>query len=259
MDNNFTCGLHLNFENYGASEGAVWDKENSILRLPAAGTFNVIIREYDEAETALNAQREKAKGTKKAVEQERERQQAELEAPKAESGSYTSQQQRDLKADQKAFDAAREAFEKEQKKQDSAITELTGALRELNNRFNGVRWIYQPTGVVPNTVRTDFNESFRTGEVRHQVVAFPKVLEGGGPAYMEAFFYAPVKDEKGNPVECHPQNSNPFGCFISAAGTPKVVAAQWKDAKGVDIGERKVAYGSTVTCTFTLRGCMGRT
>jgi hypothetical protein len=126
--------------------------------------------------------------------------------------------------------------------------DLHGQLVSFKKKYASVRWIYSTIEGKPAFRRDDYQEGFVKGSTRI-MAEFPKVLEGGGTAYVEAFFYDPIpdpEDKTGKTTKkLKPKNSPPYGCFISATGQPDVVAAEWRDAKGNLIKE-KVAYGSTV-------------
>ena len=126
--------------------------------------------------------------------------------------------------------------------------DLHGQLVNFKKKYAGVRWIYSTVEGTPAFRRDDYQEGFVKGSTRI-MAEFPKVLEGGGIAYVEAFFYDPIPDPDKKTDETtkslKPKNTPPYGCFISATGKPDVVAAEWRDVKGNLIKE-KVAYGSTV-------------
>lgn len=134
--------------------------------------------------------------------------------------------------------------------------------------FKGVRWVWMlADGMVLNS--ESYNEGLAKGSVRHdgrpgsyKPMHFPKVLEGGGLAYMEPYLYDPVTepDSSGKAIstQYQPQGKAPFGCFVYAnAAHIEVLAAEWKDKYGNNITE-EVRFGSTVYLHVYTQGLYGQ-
>ncbi|KAF2336912.1 T6SS phospholipase effector Tle1-like catalytic domain-containing protein [Flavobacterium daemonense] len=99
-----------------------------------------------------------------------------------------------------------------------------------------VCWCWEKVGKGMEGRKISHNNSFSKGlpfDLRKQI-KFPKILEGGAPAWLEVF------------TENDPATGQlPHGIFVSATGTPKVIAAEWRDYAGKLITE-EIAFGSTV-------------
>lgn len=101
---------------------------------------------------------------------------------------------------------------------------------------NGVQWCWQVVGKGMAGKTMEHNGSFSYG-LPHDFlrqVRFPKLLEGGGLAWLEIF-------TENNPAT----GKRPHGIFVNATGTPKIIAAEWRDFTGNLITE-DIAFGSTV-------------
>ena len=138
--------------------------------------------------------------------------------------------------------------------------ELQKQLATLQRKYDGVCWICGASER-PHYEREDYNRVLGKGVVRMKM-NFPKVLEGGGHCYVEPYFYghSPAAKAYGYPPPntTQPKNYPPHGCYISATGTPKIIAAQWKDKEGNLINET-VAFGSTVYLHIFTEALYGQT
>ncbi|MEO8254900.1 MAG: hypothetical protein ABI554_11000, partial [Flavobacterium sp.] len=101
---------------------------------------------------------------------------------------------------------------------------------------NGVQWCWQVVGKGLAGKAMEHNESFSYGMPRDflRQIRFPKLLEGGGLAWLEIFTENDLATGK-----------RPHGIFVNATGTPKIIAAEWRDHTGNIITE-DITFGSTV-------------
>ncbi|MEP7094970.1 MAG: hypothetical protein ABI793_13005, partial [Flavobacterium sp.] len=99
-----------------------------------------------------------------------------------------------------------------------------------------IQWCWQLAGKRVDPDKIFHNNSFSLGisELNTKQIGFPKLLEGGGMAWLEIF------TDKNPPL-----GIPPHGMFVRAVGVPKVIAAEWRDYTGKIITE-EIAFGSTV-------------
>lgn len=95
-------------------------------------------------------------------------------------------------------------------------------------------WQIAGKGVDPDKITHNNTITLGIASTNSKQITFPKLLEGGGMTWLEIF-------NKKNP----PMGVPPHGIFIRAVGTPKVIAAEWRDYTGALIKE-EIAFGSTV-------------
>lgn len=108
--------------------------------------------------------------------------------------------------------------------------------KKLQAEFNTISWCWEAVGKGMSERVITHNASFNHGlpvDLLKQV-RFPKLLEGGGLAWLEVFTDS-----------SHATGQRPDGIFVNAIGTPKIIAAEWRDFTGKLITE-DIAYGSTV-------------
>lgn len=108
--------------------------------------------------------------------------------------------------------------------------------KKLQNELNSISWCWEAVGKGMSGRTMTHNASFGHGlplDLLRQV-RFPKLLEGGGPAWLEVF-------TENDPAT----GKRPHGIFVNATGTPKIIAAEWRDFTGRLITE-EIAFGSTV-------------
>ena len=91
------------------------------------------------------------------------------------------------------------------------------------------------------------NASFNKGIEGAQTVHFPEVLEGGGLAYIEAFFQKQALREKA------------IWPFVQAIGIPSIVRTAWTDMQDnpIPVGT-KIYWGSHVKLHIYTSGLYGQ-
>ena len=205
------------------------------LILPKAGIFTATIQEYEDESDAL----------KKQI--------AEADRTAAHYAAMTLD--KNLPWLDRVVMAPQRRKENEQRS-----LELQKQLANLQTKYGDVRWICGASER-PHYKREDYNRALGTGMIRVNM-NFPKVLEGGGRCYMEPYFYGHSQAARAYgfapPATIEPKNYPPHGCYISATGTPKIIAAQWKDKEGNPINET-VAFGSTVYLHIFTEALYGQT
>lgn len=99
-----------------------------------------------------------------------------------------------------------------------------------------IKWCWQVVGKGVDPDKITHNNTIILGiaSTNSKQITFPKLLEGGGMTWLEIF------NKKSLPM-----GVPPHGMFIRAVGTPKVIAAEWRDYTGALI-EEEIAFGSTV-------------
>ncbi len=129
------------------------------------------------------------------------------------------------------------------KKAHDEIEVLIAQKKKLYEKYNDVNWAWQVVGKgIKETPihNSHFNVGISSfipdvnGVKKYKEIKFPKLLEGGGLAWLEVF--------KKNDAAT---GKLPDGIFVKATGTPKIIAAEWKDKDDHKI-KGKVAFGSTV-------------
>jgi hypothetical protein len=205
------------------------------LILPKAGIFTATIQEYEDESDAL----------KKQI----------VEADKTAAHYAAMALDKNLPWLDRVVMAPQRRKENEQHS-----LELQKQLANLQTKYADVRWICGASER-PHYKREDYNRALGTGMIWVSM-NFPKVLEGGGRCYMEPYFYGHSQAAKAYgfapPATMEPKNYPPHGCYISATGTPKIIAAQWKDKEGNPINET-VAFGSTVYLHIFTEALYGQT
>ncbi|MBF4517904.1 DUF2235 domain-containing protein [Flavobacterium sp. ANB] len=99
-----------------------------------------------------------------------------------------------------------------------------------------IQWAWQLVNKGIDPAKLNHNNSFSLGisTINEKQITFPKLLEGGGLTWLEIF------TDENSPI-----GKPPHGMFVRATGTPKVIAAEWRDYTGKLITE-EIAFGSTV-------------
>lgn len=203
-----------------------YNEAAGILDLPGEGNFSVSIREYEE----------KLKIDEQIIK---------LQKDKLKASAY----------DKKEIENKLKPLLAEKKKLDAID-------------FKGVRWVWiLADGMVLNS--ESHNKMLAKGSIRHdgrpgsfKQMHFPKVLEGGGFAYLEPYLYDPVTelDSSGKVIlkQYQPQGKAPYGCFVhSNAAHIEILATEWKDVHGRNItGE--IQFGSTVYLHVYTEGLYGQ-
>lgn len=124
----------------------------------------------------------------------------------------------------------RDADEAQYKKETEAYN------KKLRDELHNLSWCWEAVGKGMAGRTMTHNKTFSQGlppDLCKQI-AFPKLLEGGAPAWLEVF------------TENDPATGQlPDGMFVSATGTPAIITAEWRDYTGQRITD-EIAFGSTV-------------
>lgn len=113
-------------------------------------------------------------------------------------------------------------------------------------KFDDLNWTWQLVynGLDPNKI-THY-AAFKKGI--HERISFPKLLEGGGIAWLEAWH----ENEK-------PKGISPFGMYVQAEGVAQIVRAEWTDLRYNTINQgTTVAFGSKVILHIYTAGLYGQ-
>ena len=112
----------------------------------------------------------------------------------------------------------------------------TNSLKEIRKNYKDVNWVWIVARNKIEVKDLNHNDSFTKGIENEKIkLNFPKVLEGGGMAYLEAFH------EKESPI-----GKKPFGLFVQALGTPKILDIEWTDFNYNSLKGKTVNFGSEV-------------
>lgn len=117
---------------------------------------------------------------------------------------------------------------------------------ESLKQFDDLNWTWQLvySGLDPNKI-THY-DAFEKGI--HERISFPKFLEGGGIAWLEAWH----ENEK-------PKGISPFGMYVQAEGVAQIVGAEWTDLRYNTINQgTTVAFGSKVILHIYTAGLYGQ-
>lgn len=117
---------------------------------------------------------------------------------------------------------------------------------ERLKKFDDLNWTWQLVynGVDPNKITP--NVAFKKGI--HERISFPKLLEGGGIAWLEAWH----EEEK-------PKGIAPFGMYVQAEGVSGIVRTEWTDLRYNTINESTtVALGSKAILHIYTTGLYGQ-
>ena len=109
-------------------------------------------------------------------------------------------------------------------------------------------WQLVGNGVNPKTISP--NASFTKGITKDKVYSlkFPKIAEGGGFVWLEVF-------TDNDPAVGKP----PFGMFVQAKGTPKIIRVEWTDQNYNPIPDTEIlAFGSQVLLHVYTNGMYGQ-
>nr|WP_305050959.1 hypothetical protein [Elizabethkingia bruuniana] len=122
-----------------------------------------------------------------------------------------------------------------------AYKEKQNSIQEKYKDVNWT-WILAPKKLDPQNL--SHNESFSKGVTGMQTVNFPEVLEGGGLAYLEAFF-----------PETGAEGKKPYGIFVRAMGKPSVIRTEWTDMQDNPIPKgTKSLLGVALEITYLYLG-----
>ncbi|KQB40378.1 hypothetical protein [Flavobacterium aquidurense] len=137
----------------------------------------------------------------------------------------------------------------DKKQYDIDLKKYNEKLKLYNERlkkFDDLNWTWQLvySGLDPNKI-THY-DAFKKGI--HDRISFPKLLEGGGIAWLEAWH----ENEK-------PKGISPFGMFVQAEGVAQIVRAEWTDLRYNTINKgTTVAFGSKVILHIYTAGLYGQ-
>lgn len=201
-------GLHIQLVNDAASKNK-FDASFGSLTLPQAGNFRIKVKEYEEE--FLKKQKKFDDNLRFAEAKWKERAEAGWTREKLEENWYANEKERN-------------ASDKNEEE-------------NLESKFNDVNWVWSVAPRKLNASELSHNESFSKGikGKGEYSLKFPKILEGGGMAYLEAF--RPDVGAKG---------AKPFGIFVQAQGTPRIVRVEWTDFDYNLLKGKKVAFNSEV-------------
>lgn len=182
--------------------GQKWDNAKNCLTLSQAGKFTVSLPDFDKYFDSMYSKPKPFTPVKKEV-----------------YDNMTYDSKSNYKQKFKEYNEAEDAYEK------NIIAERAK-----------IQWAWQLVNKGIDPSKINHNNSFALGiSVKDEKqIRFPKLLEGGGLAWLEIF-----TDE--NP----PIGKPPHGMFIRATGKPKIITAEWRDYTGKIITE-EIAFGSTV-------------
>ena len=182
--------------------GQKWDNAKNCLTLSQAGKFTVSLPDFDKYFDSMYSKPKPFTPVKKEV-----------------YDNMTYDSKSNYKQKFKEYNEAEDAYEK------NIIAERAK-----------IQWAWQLVNKGIDPSKINHNNSFALGiSVKDEKqIRFPKLLEGGGLAWLEIF-----TDE--NP----PIGKPPHGIFIRATGKPKIITAEWRDYTGKIITE-EIAFGSTV-------------
>lgn len=118
-------------------------------------------------------------------------------------------------------------------------------------KYKDVRWIWCTIDGKLKFDVDDHNLDYAEGTTENWFTV-PKVLEGGGLVYLEAFH----KDNT-------PANEAPIGLFVRADGKPEIVAVEWRYFKNDNKGEKipketKLPFGGTIQLHVYTAGLYGQ-
>ena len=196
------------------------DTGYGVLKLPKAASFSVVVEEYEKETKALSEDFNKS---------------VELSKKRWDERSKAGWSAKKLLENWNANEAERL---KSYKEKQSSIEE----------KYKNVNWtwILAPKKLDPKNLL--HNESFSKGVTGIQTVNFPEVLEGGGLAYLEAFF-----------PETGAEGKKPYGIFVRAIGKPSVIRTEWTDMQDNPIPKgTKVCWGSHLKLHIYTSGLYGQ-
>ncbi|PIF70599.1 DUF2235 domain-containing protein [Flavobacterium sp. 2] len=192
------------------AQGQKWNAEKGHLVLTNAGIFTVEIIKTD----ALHKD-----APKKLPPFNRQTQEEVWKITDYDSRYWVVQAHNQRDKDEEKYNKDKEAFNK-----------------KLQEELSNLSWCWEIVGKGMAGRKISHNKSFSKGLPSdfYKQIKFPKIIEGGAPAWLEVF------------TDKDPATGKfPHGMFVSAIGTPKVIAAEWRDYTGKLITE-EIAFGSTV-------------
>ncbi len=224
--------LHLVY--IGSGTGQKFDRSFGVLKLEKASDFWVTIKEYAEERKMIDGQIT----AKKAVNQRELDKAVEIYRRKEVDG-WTPQEIESQNANNRVREAT-------QKKSDAEVAALEKKRDGVEAAYKDVKWAWQVVGSGVNPATIQHNESFSLGmRDDYNAIPFPKLLEGGGLAWLEVF-------RDGDPAT----GKIPEGFYVQATGTPKVIRTEWTDHECNPISG-PVAFGSEVLLNVYTEGMYG--
>jgi hypothetical protein len=124
------------------------------------------------------------------------------------ASSYKKQQQQ-YTANYAKYEAKKKNYEAKTKQRDKILETQKETLKS-------VRWIWNVCKGKPDFTKDQYRKDLKDG-VTSRGAKMPKVLEGGGLAWIEGFL-----------PESGPANEPPNGYFVAAKGTPKILGTHWR-------------------------------
>ncbi len=236
-------GLHTRvYAITGDKKHSSYNEATNTLTLEKAGRFTYAIAEYEEEYKHINEEINKLK-------KEAGHSQQMLDKDKGSLNSAYSN-------DRKIYDQHKKNNDKLQKANAQKLKASEAKLTALKEKYSDIHWIWTVAHEGMHFTNEDY--TFAAPYTGPAGLSFPKVLEGGTGGYLEACHYNPVNKTQKNPQsgQQFPQGKLPFGAFVKATGTPKIIGAIWKDKDGKKI-EEKAAYGSTVFLHIYTEGLHG--
>lgn len=201
-------GLHIKVIKNNENQSS-FDASFGLLKLSAAGVFQIKVEEFDKRKKQIDS--DFAKDEQFARDKWNERANAEWTKVKLEENWKANETQRN--------------------------TKKTASNADLEKYYEDVNWVWVLAPKQLQANELSHNNSFSKGikGSGHYNLKFPKVLEGGGLAYVEAF--QPADGAKGK---------NPFGVFVQATGKPKIVRVEWTVFEYNLLKGKVVAFNSEV-------------
>jgi len=213
-------GLHIKLVNDKSGKSR-FDASFGSLTLPKAEVFKIRVKEYDEAYQQKQKKFDEHLTLSETKWKERIKE------------GWTREK---LEENWKANEKERKEADKNQQ-------------AELEKKFSQVCWVWTvvPKKITPSEL--SHNDSFKQGikEKGEYSIKFPKILEGGGMAYLEAYY--PETGAKG---------AKPFGIFVQATGVPKIVYVEWTDFNYNSLKDRVVGFNSEVLLHIYTEGLYGQ-
>lgn len=127
--------------------------------------------------------------------------------------------------------------------QKKEFTEISASIA----KFEKTDWVWNTVRSLHSTNYTKNNFVQRESIANGKQFNFPKVLEGGGYCYVEAFF------EGESPI-----GSIPNGMLVRAMGVPRLIRIEWTDMQYNPITSTKVAFGSHLLLHIYTEGMYGQ-
>jgi hypothetical protein len=213
---------------YSASAG--------VLQLATAGVFTVTLEAY----IARIAEIDKQIAEKTATNEREHQKYLDLRAAKAEGG-WTAAEVEQERANARIRVSTRDQLESEKQA-------LESQKQTILADYSNVSWCWRVVGNGLNAAEITHNTSFNRGITQDEnEISFPKLLEGGGLCWLEAF------REGTDPAT----GKVPDGLYVKAVGTPAVLRYEWTDYDFNPI-TKGVAFGSEVLLHVYTGGLFGQ-